>query len=151
VRLSPQYIFLGIVTLGLPFAVTVGWTLGAPPPAPQPVSAPAGAGGLGGPDGWGAAPQRGTSAPGTGYDQPARDARTAPPRSNPSTAPVAATPSAAAPDDRTTPPLQLPLTDPPVPTPTTVTSEPPAPSAAPSETTPPDSGDSVAERLMRRP
>jgi hypothetical protein len=153
VRLSPKYIFLGIVALGLPFAITVGWMLGAPPSDPNPVSAPAGAGGLGGPDGWGSAPQReGTSAQGTGYDQPARGARPAPARSAVSTAPATAAPSFAAPGPRETPPLPpLPLTDPPVPTPTMVTSEPPTPSATPSETTSPDAGGSVAERLIRRP
>ncbi|MEU8615323.1 hypothetical protein AB0C29_45810, partial [Actinoplanes sp. NPDC048791] len=35
------------MALGLPFAVTVGWTLGTPSPAPPPVSAPGGAGGIG--------------------------------------------------------------------------------------------------------
>jgi hypothetical protein len=47
VPLSPKSIFFGLVTLGLPFAVTVGWTLATPTPAAPVVSAPGGAGGIG--------------------------------------------------------------------------------------------------------
>jgi hypothetical protein len=46
-RLTPKSIFVSIVTLGFPFAVAVGWTVGAPTPAPPSMSEPAGAGGLG--------------------------------------------------------------------------------------------------------
>ncbi|MEU4213898.1 hypothetical protein [Actinoplanes sp. NPDC026623] len=46
-RLSPKPIFFGLITLGLPFAVTVGWTLGTPAPMTPAVSAPGGAGGIG--------------------------------------------------------------------------------------------------------
>jgi hypothetical protein len=54
VRLSPKSIFLGIVALGLPLAVTAGWMLGGhqdPPSTPS----PGGAGGIG------TAPDSGTS------------------------------------------------------------------------------------------
>jgi hypothetical protein len=56
VRLSPKSIFLGIVALGLPITVTIGWTFGDPPAGPS-VPAPDGAGGIGG------APAQGTSVP----------------------------------------------------------------------------------------
>jgi hypothetical protein len=44
VRLSPKSIFLGIVALGLPIVVTVGWVLGGHQASP-PASAPGGGAG----------------------------------------------------------------------------------------------------------
>jgi len=137
VRLSPKSIFFGIVALGLPFAVTVGWTLGEPVAAPPPaVAAPAGEGGMG------AAPARAsTPAPVTPIrygSRPPRDTSAAP--SAASTAPAAEPPDSAPPSGPPTLSLDPlpPLTDPPVPTPTMVTSAPPPPSATASSSASPD-------------
>ena len=47
-RLSPKSLFLGLVSLGLPFAVTVGWLLAGPANPPHhPRAVPKGAGTLG--------------------------------------------------------------------------------------------------------
>jgi hypothetical protein len=146
VRLSPKSIFFGIVALGLPFTVTVGWTLGTPAAVPAAVSAPGGSGTIG------AAPQRGVTSPVTAADyaaEPPRDtASTAA-----STAPVAVPSSTAAPADTVTVTLSpLPtLTDPPVPTPTLVTSAPPIPSATPSTSTSAEPGGIDPARLVHRP
>lgn len=145
-RLSPKYIFLGIVVLGLPFAVVVGWTLGAPAQSPTPVSAPQGAGTLG------AAPELATGpAPVTTDDRPARGRRPAGSSAAPSAVPSAAPPISVAPVPGGTsfPPLPI-LTDPPVPTPAHVTSAPASPSATPSAEPSGDPGGSVVERVVRR-
>ena len=48
-RLSPKSIFFGLVSLGLPIAVTVGWILGEPATSQTSAAAtPGGAGGIGG-------------------------------------------------------------------------------------------------------
>jgi hypothetical protein len=47
VRLSPKSIFFGLVALGLPVAVTIGWQLATPATRSAAVGAPGGAGGLG--------------------------------------------------------------------------------------------------------
>jgi hypothetical protein len=144
VRLSPKYIFLGIVVLGLPFAIMVGWALGASLSESARIAVPAGAGGMG------PAPQRDApSAPVTPLDQPAPNS---PPRIASSTAPVAVTSSAVPPEARATslPPRPA-LTDPPAPTPALPSSAPVLPSATPSTSDVPDVEGSVAERLVRRP
>jgi hypothetical protein len=136
VRLTPKSIFFGLVALGLPFAVTVGWTLAdRAVTAPPAVAAPAGAGGIG------SAPAPAASIePVTPVDYGGRPPRgTAVRPSVPASAP-AALPSSSAPGglpSLTLSPLP-PLTDPPVPTPTTVTSEPPSPSATPPASATPD-------------
>lgn len=136
-RLSPKFIFVGLVALGLPFAVAVGWTLGTPVNATPPaVSAPGGSGSLG------TAPAReartapvddpvgfeSTTAPSTPASSSASPSATA-------SAPAAAPSSSAAPTAGS-PVVTIsglpPLTDPPVPTPTHVTDAPPSPSPTPS-------------------
>jgi hypothetical protein len=127
VRLTPKTIFFGILALGLPFAVTVGWTLATPATSPAPrIAAPGGSGSLGT-----AAPApRGDGAK-AGPVAPVDYVATPQPSSSAAAVAVAVVPRAALP----------PLTDPPVPTPTGI-SEPPSPSptesAAPS--TDPSSG-----------
>jgi hypothetical protein len=136
VWLTPKYVFFGIVVLGLPLAVTVGWVLGTPSVAPIVASAPGGAGGMG------AAPPRAESPqPGAadGYSSRSR------PGSGPSAAPVSVPPVSAAPPAATAPatsptvtrssPPELTL--PPVPTPTDITVSPSSPSATPSDGPPP--------------
>ncbi len=129
-RLSPNPLVLGIVALGLPFAVTVGWTLGDPATTttPPPAAAPAGAGGIG------TAPVRVSSAPVTAVDYTSRGSRTSARAS--STGPVAVRPSASSAAGS---PAPVPtLTDPPVPTPTTVTSAPASPTPTPTESAAPE-------------
>lgn len=145
-RLSPKYVFFGILALGLPFAVTVGWTLGTPVPAPTAVGAPAGEGALG------RAPARPTATAATGVDYPSRTLRTSATAIPPSTAPVVLGPSSAPAATVTVPQPSLPpLTDPPVPTPTTVTSAPPSPSPTPSGSVSPDPGGLDPAKLVHRP
>lgn len=152
-RYSPRSIFFSVVALGLPFAVTVGWTIGTPAPAPPPVSAPGGAGGIG------AAPARVTTpATSTVLDAPARppkpvavavqSALPALPRTTtPGAAPSGAPPSAAVPSTSPEPTLTL---LPPVPTPTSILTTPPSPSATvPSASAEPDASSLGAARLVR--
>ena len=134
-RLSPKSIFFGLIALGLPFAVTVGWALADPAVEVPPVAAaPAGAGGFG------SAPAPAASTePVTPVDYGTRAPRVSVVAPSASiSAPAASTAGSASPGGL--PSLSLsplpPLTDPPVPTPTTATSAPPSPSA-----TPPDSAD----------
>jgi len=144
VRLTPKTIFFGILALGLPFAVTVGWTLATPATSPAPrIAAPGGSGSLGT-----AAPApRGDGAK-AGPVAPVDYVATPQPSSSAAAVAVAVVPRAALPAVTATtglPTLTIsplpPLTDPPVPTPTGI-SEPPSPSptesAAPS--TDPSSG-----------
>jgi hypothetical protein len=149
VRLTPKSIFIGLIVLGLPFAVALGWTLGSPdarfeqPPA---AGVPGGAGTIG------AAPGRGQS--GAPIDQvryaerrPAAQTSTMP--SAPSSPPPATTSPSA--DPLTTLTTLPPLLVPPVPTPTTATSEPASPSAGPSDTESSEpKGDLGAGGLLRR-
>lgn len=123
--LSPRLLFLGIVALGLPFAVAVGWSLGVPaaPAAPPPAAAPAGAGGLG------AAPARTSSAPVKVVDYSSRLSRVPAGRS-PAAGRAVTRPRMSSPAGSPRPAPAL--TDPPVPTPTAVVpSAPESPSAAP--------------------
>ncbi len=148
---SPRSIFFSVVALGLPFAVTVGWTVGTPAPAPPPVSAPDGAGGIG------AAPRKFT-APAT---SPVLGGSTRPPKpvavesSLPGLpgaavsrgAPSGAPPSAAVPSGSVDPTLTL---LPPVPTPTSIITTPPSPSATvPSASAEPETSGLRAARLAR--
>jgi hypothetical protein len=130
VRLSPKSVFFGLVALGLPFAVTVGWTLAdRAVTTPPVVAAPAGAGVIG------SAPAPAVSSePVTPVDYGNRPPRATAVRPSASaSAPAALTPSSSAAGGLPSVSLSPlpPLTDPPVPTPTTVTSEPPSPSATP--------------------
>ncbi|MBB4759621.1 hypothetical protein ACFQFC_26150 [Amorphoplanes digitatis] len=126
------------MTLGLPFAVTVGWTLGTPAPSEPVLSAPGGAGGIG------HAPER--------VAKPASESNVA--WSPPATTPVAVAsslavadraaivaPSAAAAPSTVVsgaPSPAFTLLQPPVPTPTMVIA-PPSPSAtAPSASADPE-------------
>jgi hypothetical protein len=146
VRLSPKSIFFGLVALGLPVAVTIGWQLATPATRSAAVDSPGGAGGMG--------------------DAPARHAK-------PASASVASSPAAPVPSVMpsvlssaavstpvgpavsglvtttstalpTAPPTEAsqdplpPLTEPPVPTPT----EPDAPTPTASASTSPSPADS---------
>jgi hypothetical protein len=134
VRLSPKSVFFGLLTLGLPFAMTVGWNLATPTPAPSAADRPAGTGALG------SAPVRTTAAvPDTVIRW------VTPPVATP-TAPAAAPVLPAAPPPRTAgaaptaatsaAPVSPPaLTNPPVPTPTMITFLPPPPQPSPTPTT----------------
>jgi hypothetical protein len=150
VRLSPKSIFLGLVALGLPFAVTVGWQFAGPTPGPAPISAPVGAGGIG------AAPTRATAPTPlkvVDWSSPAdeTDTGSAAPSAPPSTD-TAGEPSVPPPAASTAPRALLPsLTFPPVPTPTDIASPPPRPSATPSSSAAPESPGLPAARLVRRP
>jgi hypothetical protein len=146
VRLSPKPIFFGLVTLGLPFAVTVGWTLGTPASTPPAVSAPGGAGGIG------LAPARATT-PASG-----RIADWAPPTTKPvaaestltASSPAIVLPSAPA-TSTVAPETPAPgfTLLPPVPTPTTIV-VPPSPSATSASASPdPEVSDLGAARLVR--
>jgi hypothetical protein len=129
VRFSPRSIFFSVVALGLPFAVTVGWTLGTPSPAPPPVSAPGGAGGIG------AAPPRATTtATSSVVDWSPRPPKPVAVESSlpglplatiTSAAPSGGVPSVIVPSGSPDPILTMP----PVPTPTSVVITPPSPSA----------------------
>nr|WP_296068332.1 hypothetical protein [uncultured Actinoplanes sp.] len=121
------------MAFGLPFAVTIGWTLAGPARRTAEASLPGGAGGIG------AAPERpGTSQPVTNVRYQARPTRAPSASPSASAAPspsvttsgtVTITTSAApTPSVSTTPPP--PLTVPPVPTPTEITSEPSASTSA---------------------
>jgi len=144
VRVSPKTIFFGLVALGLPVSVAVGWTLATPARKPAHVGAPAGTGGLGagaGSGGIGTAPRRAGSQPLTEVQfsprPPAPSAVVPPVATAPSAAPspTAAAASSAAVESSASP---LPtLIDPPVPTPTEITVTPTvtdSPSADPSAT-----------------
>ncbi|MEV6629872.1 hypothetical protein AB0M54_03855 [Actinoplanes sp. NPDC051470] len=157
-RLSPRSIFVGVIALGLPFALTVGWVLGghhltSTPPA---TAGPGGSGLLG------TAPARATDdsaprwLPGRYENRPA-----APAPSSAASAPAAlalpVTPPSSGAETQagprggplTTLPTLPPLTDPPVPTPTMVTSEPPPPSATPSSS-PSATPSGLGAGLLRR-
>ena len=145
-RLSPKSIFFGLVALGLPVAVTIGWQLATPATRSAAVEVPGGAGGLG--------------------DAPARHARPAPAAASSSSvaplpsvmpsisvSPVVSTPAGplvsthvtsgptgtatAPPTEASQDPLP-PLTMPPVPTPT----DPTDPSASASAGASPSPADS---------
>ena len=133
-RLSPKYVFFGIVTFGLPFVVTMGWLLGTPAENPPVASAPGGAGGIG------AAPERiVTSQPITPVQYSSQPPRPGAPVSTPpatptSTGPLVSTaPSPTGSSSSGPPPV---LTMPPVPTPTEILNPPPSPSATPPESAP---------------
>ena len=154
-RLSPKSIFVGLIALGLPFAVTFGWTLGNPFTSDKPPSAatPGGSGAIG------TAPVKDTTSPRPVWlpgryeaGTPARAATAAP--SAPPVAPEIASPSSPATASPGGPLVTVttlpPLTDPPVPTPTMVTSEPPPPTATPSSDPPSSSGGGIGAGLLRR-
>jgi hypothetical protein len=126
VRVSPKSIFFGLVVLGLPIAVTIGWTMATPAPRPASVELPVGTGGIGaaaGNDGVGGAPERRarrtttTTVPVT--PNPARSEQ-APLPSVP--APSVAASATTDPPESSGSPSTLPtLDEPPVPTPTEIT------------------------------
>jgi hypothetical protein len=144
VRFSPRSIFFGVVVVGLPFAVSVGWTLGTPLPGPPvAVSAPGGAGGIGA-----APPTATTAATASVVDwTPRRPEPVAVESSLPgpsaSTAPSDLAPSIIVPSGSPDPSGSL---WPPVPTPTSVITTPLSPSA----TVPPGSADPNASSLGGR-
>jgi len=84
VRLTPKSLFFGLVSIGLPFAVTLGWVLGETTTVTPPAATPDGFGGLG------TAPER--DKPVNRVDYPER---TSGPRPASSTAPVAVPPRTA--------------------------------------------------------
>ena len=139
-RLSPRSVFFGLVSFGLPIAVTVGWVLGETEEKPVAERAPAGAGAFG------TAPEQPhTSKPLTAveWSTPATTA----PRAAGTTTPSVAVTSGAVPPTPSPPILSLP----PVPTPTMVTSEPPSPSATPSSSSEGGLPGVGGGRLVRRP
>lgn len=133
-RLSPKCLFLGLVIVGLPFAVVAGWALGAPASRTAATGALAEPGGTGG---LGAAPVTGVPvrdrASSRHRHSPARaaDRPTAPPATstavNTPAATVTVTVVTSVPPPLVTSAPPPPLTDPPVPTPTHIV-EPPSPS-----------------------
>ncbi|BCJ43147.1 hypothetical protein GCM10010168_01110 [Actinoplanes ianthinogenes] len=135
--LSPKSVFIGVIAIGLPFAVVVGWALGTPKARPV---ATAETGGTGGSDALGVAPPRAKQTDG----HPARPADTAPTSpvvvvastvvTKTVTVPASAPPVTAA---TSSPPPDLSM--PPVPTPTQITG-PPEPTPTPSESAPPSTG-----------
>ena len=162
-RFSPRSIFFSVVALGLPFAVTVGWTLGTPTPAPPAVSAPGGAGGIGA-----APPQATTVTTATtattspvldGSPRPAKPVAAAvesslPGRPGPAartrTAPSDSPPPVIVPSDDSPDPTLTLL--PPVPTPTQIVTTPPSPSATePYDSAAPGEFGLGAARLVRGP
>jgi hypothetical protein len=149
VRLSPKPVFLGLVALGLPFAVTIGWQFASPPPAPAPISAPPGAGGIG------AAPTHAAVAgPVTAVDWSSAAPKpvTATPAGPGTPPPSVAVPILVQPSARTATRPTLPaLTLPPVPTPIEITSPPASPSATPPSSAAPEQSGLDAARLVRRP
>jgi hypothetical protein len=134
VRLSPKYVFSGIVAFGLPFAVTMGWLLGTPVERPPVASAPGGAGGIG------AAPERVVTAqPVTPADYASQPPRPGAPASPALTTPATTAPSITASPAASGSPSSAPppvLNMPPVPTPTEIFDPPPNPSPTPSESAP---------------
>jgi len=125
VRLSPKSIFFGLVVLGLPIAVVIGWTLATPLSPPLEVGAPGGIGGIGAAAGNGSvgvAPERAKPRPPTTVKftpAPVRATTRPPAATAPSAAPTATTapPAATLPTAATLPVLD----QPPVPTPTEIT------------------------------
>jgi hypothetical protein len=137
VRLSPKSVFLGLIVLGLPFAMALGWRLADHPSTVAALRAPAGSGAFG------AAPvqtRTARSAPIARADawpaEQAPDPTGAAPTPEPHRTATIPPPAATETTGATGPPLGLP----PVPTPTDVTSSSasPSPSPSPSESTDPE-------------
>jgi hypothetical protein len=141
VQLSPKSIFVGLVAIGLPIAIAVGWNLAGPVRQPATATLNGGTGGIGA-----AAPDEGAGngEPLTSVRYSARPAR--PPATSPSTIaslpasapvpPASGSPSSVAPPasgpSSSSAPLP-PLDQPPVPTPTEIVDVPgPSSSADPS-------------------
>ncbi|MFC3380739.1 hypothetical protein [Couchioplanes azureus] len=141
-RLSPKSVFFGIVALGLPFSVALGWTLGTPDAAPPSATAPGGAGGFGTAPVQAASPASGA---GTTWvpraPQPVSVVESVAPSAPTSVAPSSAVPSAAA-SGSPGPTLTLP----PVPTPTAILQPPSSPVA----TSASPSAEPSAESFRRR-
>jgi hypothetical protein len=149
VRLSPKSVFVGLIILGLPFAMVLGWRLADHPTTPGALRQPAGAGAFG------AAPvttRTATSAPTTrvdywpdaGSDEVAATAPATPTTEPPVTRPIPS-PVATAVTSAGLPPLGAP----PVPTPTEVPG-----SASPSVSlspTPSESADPPFQLFNRAP
>jgi hypothetical protein len=141
--LSPKSVFIGVVAIGLPFAVVVGWAMGTPVVRTDSALS---AGGAGGSDGLGLAPGR--TRPGTaGYAGRPADAGPSPVvvvSSTVITKTVTVTASAPPPTASASSPPPI-VNMPPVPTPTQVTGPPdptptPSESLAPSASTAPSAG-----------
>ncbi|WP_306203996.1 hypothetical protein [Actinoplanes sp. RD1] len=134
-RFTPKSVFLGIVAVGLPFAVVTGWSLATPGTPPSAVAqAPGGAGGLGAAPA-GRQPARTVTTPETWSPRETRQvsviesvAPSAPPAKASPTAtgtPSSAPPTSPAADPDTGSTLTLP----PVPTPTSIETADPSASA----------------------
>ncbi|WIM96120.1 hypothetical protein ACTOB_008280 [Actinoplanes oblitus] len=147
--LSPKSVFIGVLAVGLPFAVVVGWALGTPKAHSV---ASAEIGGTGGSDALGVAPPHTRQSP---DGHPARPAGGAPSSivvvsstviTQTVTVPASATPSAAA-ATSSPPPI---LSTPPVPTPTQITG-PPEPTPTPSDSVPPSTDTTSASSAPPAP
>lgn len=150
-RLYPKSIFLGIVAVGLPFAVTAGWMLGAPAARQVALPAPAGDGGLGSaPTGQVRATTTAPVGEITWYPREQRpvaviESAVTVPASSPAGATAVVT-TPASPTPTVTGPV---LTLPPVPTPTSASPSPsPTPSA--SQSTEPEPSDDGFGGLFKR-
>jgi hypothetical protein len=139
-----------MVVLGLPFAVTVGWMLGAPVADPPAAAARVSAAG-----GLGAAPTQGwTSKPVTPVEfanRPARPWAGATSVAPPSVAAASPLPSTSAPVPGVSASPLPSLTVPPVPTPTEILIPPDSPSATPSSSATPKVPHVDATRSVPRP
>ncbi|BFU42084.1 hypothetical protein [Krasilnikovia sp. MM14-A1004] len=123
-RLSPKSIFFGVLLLGLPFALAVGWALGTPAAGPAPVSAPAGSGVLG------TAPSRTVTPESvTALEWTPRPVRSTPPRRTARRAAASAT------ESRSPSPGRVEPSRTPPPTPADPSEPPPSPSAPPPPST----------------
>ncbi|WP_436525934.1 hypothetical protein [Actinoplanes sp. HUAS TT8] len=141
-RLSPKSVFIGVLAIGFPFAVVVGWALGTP--VARTAAAPE-TGGAGGSDGLGVAPARTHTTTGYTGHSPAGDPAPVVVISStvitktvtvPVTAPPATVPTSSPPPILGMPPVPTPtqITGPPDPTPTPSDSVAPSTSAEPSAT-----------------
>ncbi|BCY15189.1 hypothetical protein L3i22_102770 [Actinoplanes sp. L3-i22] len=137
-RLSPKSVFIGLVAIGLPFAVVVGWAMGTPVVRTDSALDSGGAGGSGG---LGVAPGR-TRPATAGYAGRPADAGPSPVVVVSSTVITKTVTVAASAPPATVPTSSPPpiLSMPPVPTPTQVTG-PPDPTPTPSETLAPTASD----------
>jgi hypothetical protein len=138
VQLSPKSVFIGLVALGLPIAVTAGWTLAGPAKRSAEASLPGGAGGIG------PAPER--PATSQSVTNARYQGRPIPEPSASPTTSVAPSPSvtlsgvpavtiSVAPTSSGASSSPPPLTLPPVPTPTEITSEPSTSASPPTDPT----------------
>jgi hypothetical protein len=135
VRISPKYLFFGLLTVGLPVAVTVGGTVSEPPPPGPAAATPDGAGRIG------VAPERSTGTPQSLSPveyAPQSPRRTYTPRYEPSIVPTTVAPARTTPSSAPPPTSSMPApprwSPQPIPTrPKFPTPDPPAPSETQSD------------------